>query len=86
MLLHMMVGKAMSQPLRYLGRTIMKQRNAYASLALDSAAARQLQFTWSHVEQPAASPARFLNFPCSSPAPAPRAARRSRMEKRPLAA
>ncbi len=76
----------MSHALRYLERTIMKHRNAYASLALDSAAARQLQFAWSHVEQPAASRASFLNFPCSGPAPAPRAARRTRTEKRPLAA
>lgn len=64
----------------------MKHRNAYAALTLDSAVARQLQFSWSHVEQPAVSPARFLNFPCSGAAPAPRAARRSRTEKRPLAA
>lgn len=76
----------MSHALCYLGRTIMKHRNAYASLALDSAAARQLEFAWSHVEQPAVSPVRFLNFPCSGPAPTPRAARRTRTEKRPLAA
>ncbi len=76
----------MSHALRYLGRTNMKHRHAYASLALDSAAARQLQFSWSHVEQPTASPARFLNFPCAGPASTPRAARRTRTEKRPLAA
>lgn len=81
-----MVGKAMSHALRYLWSTIMKYRNIYASLALHSAAARQLEFCWSHVEQPVVSPARFLNFPCSGAAPAPRAVRRSRTEKRPLAA
>lgn len=76
----------MSHALRYSRRTIMKHRNVYASLALDSAAARQLQFTWSQVEQPAASPARFLNFPCTSSASVTRAGRRTRTEKRPLAA
>lgn len=76
----------MSHALRYAWRTIMKHRNTYASLALDSSAAHQLQFAWSHVEQPASSPTRFLNFPCSGSAPVPRAARRSRKEKRPLAA
>lgn len=76
----------MSQGISYLWRTIMKHRNTYASLVLNAAAASQLEFSWSHVEQPAISPARFLNFPCAGTAPSPRAARRSRKEKRPLAA